>query len=205
MKNNSNLNNISLLAFAFVAVVVVINLFTTNNYGRSNRQVVETLTENNHMMNYHQLRNIADGSLTNHVLIDLRPEAAFESGHLPSAINIPFADLLDNENLRLLKKLKNQTPVLYGAKEAEAQNARLLLLAKGFDENIKVVGGNYESARKYAVEDFKPAFSSFQEEKARFDYPRLMGSEGTTSDKRQQPAGIIPEVKTETLSAQGGC
>ncbi len=205
MNNTSNLNNISLLAFAFVAIVVVVNLLTTNNYGRSNRQVVQTLTENHYMMNYHQLRNIADGTSTSHVLIDLRSEEAFAKGHLPSAINIPFEDLLNKESLRLLNELKNQTPVFYGAKESEAQNARLLLLAKGLDENIMVLGGNYESARKYAVENFEPAFSNFQEEKARYDYPRLMGAKEATSGKQPQSEGIIPEVKTETLSTQGGC
>ncbi|TVQ10779.1 MAG: rhodanese-like domain-containing protein [Bacteroidetes bacterium] len=205
MKNDKNLNNISLLAFAFVAIVVVINLFTTNNYGRSNSQVVKAITEHNSLMNYHQLRSIASGESTDFVLIDLRSEEEFMAGHLPVAINIPFADLLNKQSIRTLNRLKAKTPVLYGARESDAHNARLLLLAKGFNENIMVLGGNYESALKYALEEFQPAFSSYREEKARFDYRRFMGTGQAASQKRQQPAGIIPAVRTETLSAQGGC
>lgn len=205
MNNTSKLNHISLLAFAFVAIVVVVNLFTTNNYGRSNSQVVNAITETNPLMNYHQLRNIADGKTNDFVLVDLRSEEDFLNGHLPSAINIPFASLLEKQSIKILNRLKDQTPVLYGAKESDAQNARLLLLAKGLDKNIMVLGGNYESALRYAVEDFQPAFSSFSEEKARFDYPRLMGTPQAGPKGSKQPAGIIPAVKTETLSAQGGC
>ncbi len=205
MHHTRNLNHISLLAFAFVAIVVVVNLFTTNNYGRSNSQVVKTLTDNKPLMNYHQLRNIAEGNTSDFVLIDLRTEEEFMNGHLPSAINIPFASLLDRQSIRTLNRLKDQTPVLYGSRESDAHNARLLLLAKGLDESIMVLGGNYESALRYAVEDFQPAFSSYREEKARFDYPRLMGTPKAGPQKREQPAGIIPAVRTETLSAQGGC
>ncbi len=205
MKNDKNLNNISLLAFAFVAIVVVVNLFTTNNYGRSNNEVVKAITENNHLMNYLQLRSIAEGNTSDFVLVDLRSEEAFMDGHLPLAINIPFADLLNKQSIRTLNRLKGQTPVLYGARESDAHNARLLLLAKGLNENIMVLGGNYESALKYALEEFQPAFSSYREEKARFDYRRFMGTGQAAPQKRQQPAGIIPAVQTETLSARGGC
>ena len=43
MNFNKNLNNISILFFSFVAIIVVINLFTTKNYGRSNDEVVRLL------------------------------------------------------------------------------------------------------------------------------------------------------------------
>ena len=203
MNTNNNLNNISILAFVFVAIVVIVNLFTTNNYGRSNREVVELLSGNEDALSYHQLRNIVHGNGTGYYLVDLRDEVTFQEGHLPGAINIPFDQLLENQGLRTLGR-SSGTPVLYADAESRAQTARLLLLAKGVGEDIRVLGGNYETALKYVVEEFKPSFAGYKDEKARFDFRRYMTGVAAPSQP-QQPAGVIPAVRQETISAQGGC
>lgn len=203
MNTKNYLNNISILAFAFVAIVVIVNLFTTNNYGRSNREVVELVTSADPILTYHQLVAIARGHTGDYLLVDLRDEQSYQEGHLPAAINIPFANILESSSLRTLKR-SNQTLVLYGDKESMAHTARVLLLSKGFEENVKVLGGNFETAMKHAIEDFKPSFANYREEKARFDFVRFMGGVAPPA-QRQQPAGVIPAVRQETISAQGGC
>ncbi|MFN3555287.1 MAG: rhodanese-like domain-containing protein [Bacteroidales bacterium] len=204
MQNNSTLNTISLLAFAFVAVVVIINLFTTNNYGRSNKEVTEMLASQP-MLNFHELHHVLAQNPDEILLIDLREEADFIAGHLPGAINIPLATLLTSSHLRQLRRAKNSLIVLYGTTEAQAQGARLLLLAKGLQPNLRVLGGNYEMAVRYATENFNPAFASYKDEKARFDYRRFMGTARPAQSSRPQPAGIIPTLQTAAAPAGGGC
>ena len=206
MQINNNLNNISILFFSFVAIVVVINLFTTNNYGRANQQVVKLLEGEDHIFDYFQLHRIITEQTGDYILIDLRTEDEFEMGHLPGAINLAFGDLLDSRNLRMLRRLNEQTPVLYADTEARAQSARMLLLSKGLEPRVKVMGGNYATAVKFALDTFNPAFAAYKDEKARFDYRRFMQT-GTTQETRrsEQPAGIIPAVQEVTVSIQGGC
>jgi rhodanese-related sulfurtransferase len=206
MNSTKNLNNISLLSFGFVAIVVMVNLFTTNNYGLANRKVVENLNKEPYMANYQILRNIVSEENTDYQLIDLRPEQSFKIGYLPGAINIPFDKILEKENLKTIQKLSPKILVLYGEHEATAQSARLLLISKGLDEKIMVLGGNYETAFNHAVKDFDPSFVNYQEEKAHFDFKRYMntGTNGTP-ERAPRPAGILPAVTLETQSAAGGC
>ena len=137
------------------------------------------------------------------ILVDLRDEAAFLESHLPGAVNIPFATILDNQSIRTLRK-SNQIPVFYSDKESQAQTARILLLSKGIGNDIRVLGGSYETARKYAIDQFQPSFAGYKEEKARFDFVRFMGGVAPPA-QRQQPAGAIPAMRQETIAVQGGC
>lgn len=208
MHKNQNLNNISILFFSFVAIIVVINLFTTNNYGRSNQEVIKMLDATQYMFNYHELHAAVTGQTDKYLLIDLRTEAEFEAGHIPGAVNIPFDELLESRNLRTLRRSADKTPVLYAGTEARAQTARMLLLAKGLKTDIRVMGGNYDTAVEYAIETFKPAFAAYKDEKARFDYRRFMqvSPTGQPERRREQPAGIIPALnQQQTTAVAGGC
>lgn len=208
MTKNQNLNNISILFFSFVAIIVIINLFTNNNYGRSNQEVAKMLDVTEYMFNYHELHAAITGQADNYLLIDLRTEAEFEAGHIPGAINIPFDKLLDSQNIRIIKRSREKTPVLYAGSESRAQTARMLLLAKGLQMNIRVMGGNYDTAVKYVLETFQPAFAAYKDEKARFDYRRFMQASPTGHPERQreQPAGIIPALnQQQTTAVAGGC
>ena len=197
MQSNKTLNHISLLFFAFVAIVVVINLFTTNNYGRANAQVAQMLEERN-MFNYHQLRALLNNETHQWQLIDVREPDRFEEGHLPGAINIPFSEIIDHA--RQIKRL-NQTPVLYADHEADAHAARFMLYALGYQGPIMVMGGNYATALEFAVDDFRPSFANYQEEKARFDFLRYMQQQTRTT----VPSATIPAARQQTQAAQGGC
>jgi rhodanese-related sulfurtransferase len=203
MNTDTTLRNISLLAFIVVMTIVAVNMITTNHYGRSNRQVVQQLADNDAMITYHQLHNMTTGETNGYKLIDLRSEDEFNEGHLPGAINIPYKNLLNKESLRTLRKMK-EMPVLYGSSESQSQTALLLLIAKGIDKNILTVGGNYQTALKYAVQEFHPSRNHFREEKAGFDYPRFFRN-GASARPSASPAGIIPAVQTDTQGAKGGC
>ncbi len=203
MNSNNNLNNISILFFAFVAIIIVINLFTTNNYGRANQEVVALFEQEDYMFNYHQLHQYIQGETDNYLFIDLRDAESFDQGHITGSMNIPYPELLERTSLRTIRRSGN-IPVLYADKESKAHTARMLLLSKGLDTNIKVMGGSYQKAVQYAIEQFEPAYANYKDEKARFDYRRYMHVD-QPAPKEDSPSGIIPAVREETLSGQGGC
>lgn len=202
MSTNNQLNSISLLAFSFVAIIVVVNLLTTNNYGKANNQVVKAIAGKDNNFSYHDLKAIANGNQSVFQLVDLRSEAEFAEGHLPGAINVPFDQIIDRSSLRKIRKT-GKTPVLYAERESLAHTARMLLLSKGFDGELQIMGGTYQTAVEFAIENFSPAMANYKEEKARFDFVRFMRA-GSEPDARQRPASIIP-ARVEVTSAAGGC
>ncbi len=207
MFKNSTLNNISILFFSFLMLLVVINFFTTNNYGKANSQVIKMFDQHHYILDFHELHSIVKGKkITNYLFIDLRNEADFTTGHLPEAILIPFDELLQKKHLKILTENKDKTPVLYADHEATAHIARMLLLSKGIDSELRVLAGNYEKAVEYVLSDFKPAYAGYKDEKARFDYRRFMPANASSSGKTQQSSpGSIPQIQKQTLSVQGGC
>ncbi len=77
-------------------------------------------------------------SAGNHLLIDLRPRAAAENGHIPGAVSLPLADLVDAE---LDFPTRKDTPiVLYGDK-ADLSQAVELIEGWGFGRLTIVEGG----------------------------------------------------------------
>lgn len=204
---NKTLNYGALLFFVVIIIGLLFNYFTAKNYDTSNQAVVKQFEDNEFMLDYYKLNLLVNmENHGNYRFFDLRPEADFRIDHLPGAINIPFEILLKSHNLRNIKNhSKTHTPVLYASEEAMAQTARMLLLGKGH-ENIMVMSGNFETAQKYVIENFRPEKAFYRDEKARFDYPRFMQTtkapkESRADDKNQ----IIPEVKTETITVEGGC
>ncbi len=194
------------MAFAFVAIIVAINLFTTNHYGRSGNEVVSALSAGHNLLGYDQLSDIVSNNKPGYLFIDLRPREEFATDHLAGAINIPFDELLNKKHIRTLKHYNDNVTVLYAGTESIAHSARLLLLAKGLSENILVLGGNYETAKAHGIDEFSPSWARYHEEKARFDYNRYMNTSVTQSTTQSTaPAGIIPAVNMEVKGAKGGC
>jgi rhodanese-related sulfurtransferase len=206
MQKSNTLNHISILFFIFVMLLLIINLFTTNNYGRANSQVVEYFNEDDYILNFHELHSIIDNPIDNYQFVDLRGNDDFISGHLPGALNIPVKELLSRNNLKVLRNSGEKISVLYAQNEATAHTARMLLLSKGLDTQIKVLAGGYDKAVEFVLEQFHPAFAAYKDEKARFDYRRFMQSAGAgVKTGNQSQPGAIPEIKTQTVSVQGGC
>jgi len=206
MQKTNTLNHISILLFLFVVLLLIINLFTTNNYGRANSQVVEYFTEDDYILNFHELHSIITNSMDNYQFVDLRDNDEYNSGHLPGAVNVPIKELLSRNNLKMLRSSENKVSVLYAMNEATAHTARMLLLSKGLDARIKVLAGGYIKAVEFALEQFNPAYAAYRDEKARFDYRRFMQSSGAgVKTGNQGQPGAIPEIKTQTVSVQGGC
>ncbi|MDX9941924.1 MAG: rhodanese-like domain-containing protein [Bacteroidales bacterium] len=172
--SNKTLNNGAFLFFAILLGGLAANFIFSSNYKLSNRQVMTEFDGQGYFMNYAQLHEaIAGDKAPDYLFIDLRDEQAFAQGQIPGAVNIPFEKLLDKQSLKKIRKAGKKTPVLYAGEEATAQKARMLLLSRGIKE-VKVLGGTFDMARRFAIDNFDPAHAFFKDEKARFVYLRFM-------------------------------
>lgn len=137
MKELEKTKQISIVSTLFI-LAVLIGLFTykrpKNTYAFTTKTTLEKLSNDNYFI------SLNDTNTQNNVLIDVRNAYEFEKGHLNNAININTPDLLNDENLELLKEYKNtnKTVVLYGNNPQEINLPFLLLYQLGY-ENIKIL------------------------------------------------------------------
>jgi rhodanese-related sulfurtransferase len=73
------------------------------------------------------------------VVIDLRDCALFDQGHLPGAICVPQAELMNRVDS--LKLPKADTVILYGADEARVRAANRDLYESGYQGGLTLKGG----------------------------------------------------------------
>lgn len=206
MSDYKTLKNISILFFSFVLILLLINIFTKNHYARSNNQVVDLVKEDNYLLDYKTLHEIINAEKQeDYILIDLRNEEEYMAGNLKGSENIPFASLMEASNQQRIKKLFPRTPVLYSNSEAESHMARMLLISRGLDPAIKIAPGTYETILAFASEEFDPAYATYREDKAKFDYPRYMQVQPASERGSKDSSRELPEAKTVTTSVQGGC
>ena len=101
MKELEKTKRISIVSTLFI-LAVLIGLFTykrpKNTYAFTTKSTLEKLSNDNYFI------SLNDTSTQNNVLIDVRNAYEFEKGHLYNAININTPDLLNDENLELLKE-----------------------------------------------------------------------------------------------------
>lgn len=137
---------------------------------------------------------------TNILLIDVRSEAKYEKGHLPNAVNVPLANLMNLEYSEYINNSDRLTKVLYADSEAEATNALSILLMNGINVNFKYLLGSYSIAQQYIVLQPTPSYFFFSDEQAKYNFKQLMptGSASVNSTESQ-------EVKVEVNAPRGGC
>ena len=165
MKELEKTKRISIVSTLFI-LAVLIGLFTykrpKNTYAFTTKSTLEKLSNDNYFI------SLNDTNTQNNVLIDVRNAYEFEKGHLYNAININTPDLLNDENLELLKEYKNtnKTVVLYGNNPQEINLPFLLLYQLGYD-NIKLLPieiayhQNKLITKKYDVETSKTNIKDF--------------------------------------------
>ena len=73
------------------------------------------------------------------IIIDVRTPEEFDSGHIPTATNIPLQDFADH--IKNLEKHKQQEIYLVCAAGVRSQQATNMLLQQGFTKAINVEGG----------------------------------------------------------------
>ncbi len=198
---NQQLNYGAALFFAILILAVVFCQVTSKNYGASNTQVAEMLSDKSWFSYADLNRVISTDTKDQFLIVDLRSAAAFEKGHLPGAINIPGEELLERSHRRTLKGKK---PVLlYAEQEHRAVAAQALLLGMGY-ENVRIIPGGFETIRENVMEGFNPQNAFYSSDKARFDFPRFMKAQTKESTEQRRATQSMPEPP-EPTAIPGGC
>lgn len=77
------------------------------------------------------------------ILVDIRSQFKYLKGHLPNAINIYKADVLDKENIGFFRSLKqkNKRAILYGDNVIEANTPYMILTQVGVEGIVLMESG----------------------------------------------------------------
>ncbi len=139
------------ILIGILLVLFVIALFYVTSDTRSivpfvkdnNKVLNEVLNSDNRISPIKVAKIIVDRD-SSFVFVDIRSQYDFSKGHLPDAINIFKADILEKENLKFFKSLKtdNKKAVLYGNDVIEANTPFMILQQIGI-ENIALMEGGY--------------------------------------------------------------
>jgi rhodanese-related sulfurtransferase len=123
---------IVILPLMLILVLVIIKTFNKDNFSEDAIKIHELSLKQEHLMSLQQFKQLKEKD-SNFVIIDLRVKEDFEKGTIPEAINIPFAEILDNKEVNDLS-LKNFAIVLYSSDFVESSSAWIILSQKGFQK-----------------------------------------------------------------------
>jgi len=137
MKNKNLLLFLILLVVS--TVVFIVPLLTSDEEITPSSQLAAFLSSERYISS-DDLANYLVNKDPSIVLIDLRTEADFNSYHIPTAINLPFDQLLSDENQTLLNQHK-QTIVFYSNDHLLADNAWFLTNNLGYKNIIVLKDG----------------------------------------------------------------
>jgi len=140
--------------------------------------------------------------------IDLRSAQEYLNGHLPGAINIPVSKILDEEYESILNQ-EDHINILYANDQIGACGPWMVLAQLGYNNNLVLQGG-YDYAKNYVQDKFAPGTGSFRDEKAKYDYARIMqekagGSSGKASETSTDAAPPVIINNTKPKKEEGGC
>lgn len=195
------LANAALLFVLALLAVIVVQWWMAPAYSLTNEAVLEQTAHEKVLVKPQQLKAMqADQSLKDFTLLDL-------SGSLKSkdafgaVLKVPFAALLDSDQLKAIKKADKLLVV--GAKESEAVMAVQLLMAKGVN-NITALANDAAFTDQVLGQELQADFYNAQAEKARFDYGRFFKGQASGNKKANANQSVVPGA-VKVVAASGGC
>ncbi len=210
-KKNSIMNTriiVSIIIVSLGLIIAAVPQNTTHPYKLPAKQL---LAEANTKVKYFSPDEVADLLINKDPsiqLIDVRPQDEFDKFHLPGAINIPIADLLNDEYRDVLDQDVKQN-ILYSNGTINANEAWMITRQLGYLNNYVLMGGlNYWA--ETIMNPIPPANTSPDEEIAKYQFRKGAGTAlgggkleeaDETSVKIDKP--IIKRPKKKRV--QGGC
>ncbi len=193
--------SISTVVFILVLVIGVLTFKQPRNvYKKTHSETLNILKTNDY------LGSLEDISTQNTVVIDVRSKSEYSKSHIEGAINIPTAEILENNSISFLSDLKNtgKTAMLYGKNPDEANSAWMLLYQLGYD-NAKILNVATEHI------DNKLLVKNYSLEKPIADYLDIFKI--SIPDKAitvqnsapKPPKKVIPVQKKKKRKPEGGC
>ena len=140
------------------------------------------------------------------VFVDVRSIYDFEKGHLENAINIPVANLLDEDNkVKFDQWVQDSTMVvLYGNDELEANAPWMLMYQLGYTNTRALMGGSGYIDKIY--EDALAENETFMVEDPAADFAGIIkAASANTGSNVVAPKKEVVVRKKKKKAAEGGC
>ncbi len=199
--NDKMLANAALLFVLALVFVILIQWVMAPSYSLTNEAVLEQTAHENILIKPQQLKTMqADQSLKAFTLLDLSGKLKSKDA-FGAVLSVPFAELLDSDQLKAIKKADQLLVV--GDKESEALMAVQLLMAKGV-ANITALANDAAYTDQVLEQELQADFYNAHAEKARFDYGRFFKGQASGNKKANANQSEVPGA-VKVVAAAGGC
>jgi rhodanese-related sulfurtransferase len=194
----------------FASIIILGLIFMPKpkkSYKITENQMLEQLVLKEGIIGPEKLVDLIYKPDSNYRFIDLRSAPEYLKGHLPNAISIPFEHIFDKDNEEILKQ-GNKVNILYSSTHASACGPWMILTQLGYKNN-KIMLGGYDYVNNYIIDQFAPLTGNYRDEKARFDFAKIIGQTSgggavSTSTESAKPANT-PAPKKKEAKSSGGC
>ena len=139
----------TIITLVLFSIVIVVGLLTVTNprlnYTLTPEQTIELVAWEDGYIFPYELEDILNGAVDTVIMIDIRNTFDYSRGHIPGAENISAVELLEDDNLNRLKKLKEEgfSVLIYGETLQHANGPWMVFRQLGFD-NVNALMGGYE-------------------------------------------------------------
>ena len=203
----------TIITMIIFVVVIVVGLLTLTNprlkYKISPTEAISIVTNANQGIDASKIDNLLSASNNPTILIDIRNNYDYARGHIASANNISAVELLSKDNIKWLKKLKDNktTVVIYGDSPLQANGPWMVFQQLGFN-NVTFLKGGYDYYLEYKNAKINNVtIAAFEAGKAKYNYvevakPRSFGADN--DDKPVKKKTIVRRKKKGAATA-GGC
>lgn len=195
----------------FTAVIILGLIFMPKprkSYKITEEQMLELLIAKEGIIAPEKIVDLIYQPNSSYQFIDLRSAPEYQKGHLPKAINIPVDRLFDKENEEILKR-NGKLNVLYSSDHTAACGPWMILNQLGYKNN-KIMLGGYSYVNEFIINKYAPMSGNFRDEKAKFDFAKIMGETSGSSVQNsnmegEKPANAPVVKKKKEGKSSGGC
>lgn len=201
MKNNQLFNG-ALLFFLLIIGALIFSAVThkVKGYKTGNRDLLQQVVETEFVMNYGAFDALYNDSSASFTIVDLRPVNKFTEPTLRNAVNIPFDSIVIDSYVDKIKEIEGPK-YLIAAEQTQAALAYLIWRSVGVND-ISVIPGSFDVLWQHIILDKNTAYYYYNEEKARWDFPRQMGGQAAT---KTTATPVLPQQTTVKTAVKGGC
>ncbi len=195
----NSLRSASLIIIGLILLGAIIRSLISADYAVTVDETIQFDAKKSPMNYLAFHRKLGNNDIDKYQLIDIRKNTIFQKGHVPGAINIPYARLLKKEGLSQINKKK---PILiYCSEEPKAATAALMLYQYGF-KKVNYLPGGFHTIKQFVLEEFDPAHGFYSVEKQQYNYQNYI----RTGLQNNTPSSKTDESASKgTIDVSGGC
>lgn len=214
MKELEKTKRISIAAVLTILVVIIALLSykrPKHLYSVNTNDMLQKITSPDYFITQNELTK------TDYVLVDIRNPFDFNKGPIDTAVNMPSAEVLNEDNSDLLERIKEEgkTIVLYGNNPNEALSSFMVLSQLGYD-NVKIltVENSYFQnkliTKNVSIEDSVSDINAYIQESVKKTEEAMKKAKAVAKTKYVKPKvvtpkKVVPVKKKKKMPVEGGC